>query len=164
MGDYPKSWRKIPLWQPTKMEIYCGNFRLCQHPTTWSSSGGSQFTDAKLILRSHENFPEKTKEILKRSCNRFINYRQHDRAFLVPDFLTKLPVKPPYMAMGSCTAKFVYITAMQFHTSWVCVKEGWIFKKARHSIFESFDNGAETIKMSFFPRIRMLLPTVHRIR
>ena len=47
----------------------------------------------------------------KRSCNRFINSRQHDRAFLVPDFLMKLPVKPPYMAMGSCTAKFVYITA-----------------------------------------------------
>ena len=43
------------------MEIYCGNFRLCQHPTTWSSSGWSQFTDAKLILRSHENFPEKPK-------------------------------------------------------------------------------------------------------
>lgn len=53
----------------------------------------------------------------QRSCNRFINFRQHDRAFLVPDFLTKLPVKPPYMAIGPCTAKFVYITAMQFHTS-----------------------------------------------
>ena len=69
----------------------------------------------------------------QRSCNRFINFRQHDRAFLLPDFLTKLPVKPPYMVMGPCTAKFVYITAMQFHTSWVCVKEGWIVRRARHS-------------------------------
>ena len=43
------------------MEIYCGNFRLCHHPTTWSSFGRNQFTDAKLILPSHGNIPEKQK-------------------------------------------------------------------------------------------------------
>ena len=152
MGDYPNQ----PKWKFTA-EIFGFVNTLRRGPE-------EPVYRCKINFAKSWEFSRKTKESSKRSCNRFINFRQHDRAFLVPDFLTKLPVKPPYMAMGPCTAKFVYITAMQFHTSWVCVKEGWIVRKARHSIFESFDNGVESIKMSFFPRIRMLLPAVHRIR
>ena len=116
----------------------------------------------RIDLQSHDF--QKVLVISEVFCNGFINFRHHhDRALLVPDLLMTLPVKPPYLVNVQLNHEVCLHAQSQelFKESArkICLNNRW-------ELDQTFCKDLQTwsTTMSLFPRFRMLLPAMHRIR